>query len=78
MLQRRIKELENQQGKNFVNSREKLENGSPNEFLYELGVNEDGHISCILNVGGKHHAFSITENDAKAFIRLFQMNKMLT
>lgn len=46
-------------------------------FMYDMNVNEEGEISFLIKANGVEHSLGITERDAKSFVRIFQMNKMM-
>lgn len=45
-------------------------------YMYEMNVNEEGEIPCLIKVNGIEHSIGITERDAKSFVHIFQMSKM--
>ncbi|GAB6440124.1 hypothetical protein CON36_35235 [Bacillus cereus] len=75
-LQEKIRGLENSL-KTYKEENDNFEKSTHiEEFLYELNVNDKEEILCLIKANGIEHTFGITEKDAKAFLHIFQMQKM--
>lgn len=44
-----------------------------NEFMYEMGVDENGEIPCVIEVNGVEHTFGITEKDIERLSHIFRL-----